>query len=158
MIEDPTERMSHIYVDADGCPVKQEIYRVAQRYRLEVTLVANSWMRAPDEGWLQLVVVDDCFDAADDWIVEHVIENDIVISGDIPLAARCLEKGARVIAPRGRIFTEDAIGEALAKRELVSHLRDLGTITGGPAPFDRKDRSLFLQRLDQVIQALRRGK
>ncbi len=147
-----------IYVDADGCPVKQEVYRVAERYGLKVTLVANSWMRHPDLDWLELVVTGDLFDAADDWIVEHVGENDIVICGDIPLADRCLKKGARVLSPTGKPFTEDDIGQALAMRELFSHLRDAGTMTGGPAPFENSDRSRFLQRLDEIIQAIRRKK
>ncbi len=151
-------RLLDIYVDADGCPVKQEVYRVAKRYGLKVILVANSWQRIPHEDWLELAVVEDLFDAADDWIVEHVTENDIVIAGDIPLASRCLKKGARVLGPRGRVFTEDSIGEALGTRELLSHLRDLGTQTGGPAPFENRDRSRFLQRFDEIIQAVRRGK
>ena len=150
--------MSEIFVDADACPVKQEIYRVAMRYVLKVTLVSNSSMRIPHEDWLTLVVVDGQFDAVDDWIVEHVTENDIVISGDIPLASRCLAKGAVVLDLRGGIFTEDNIGEAVASRELLSHLRDLGTITGGPAPLERRDRSRFLQRLDETIQTIRRRK
>ena len=147
--------MINIFVDADGCPVKQEIYRVARRYGLKVTLVSNSRMRTPQEDWLKVIVVEGQFNAADDWIVEHVGENDIVITGDIPLASRCLEKGAQVLAPTGRVFREEGIGDALATRELLSHLRDLGTITGGPAPFDKQDRSRFLQRLDETIQALR---
>ncbi len=147
-----------IFVDADGCPVKQEVYRVAKRYGLKVTLVSNSRMRSPHEDWLESVVVNGQFDAADDWIVEHVSENDIVISGDIPLASRCLEKGAQVLAPTGRVFTQDSIGEALASREFLSHLRDLGTLTGGPAPFEKRDRSRFLQRLDETIQAVRSRK
>jgi uncharacterized protein YaiI (UPF0178 family) len=102
------------------------------------------------------VVVEGQFDAADDWIVAHVTEKDIVISGDIPLAARCLDKGALVLGPRGHAFTEDSIGEALASRALLAHLRELGTITGGPAPFEQRDRSRFLQRLDEAIQAARR--
>ncbi len=150
--------MSDILVDADGCPVKQEIYRVAKRYEFRVTLVSNSWMRIPQEAWLKLVVVDGHFDAADDWIVGHVTERDIVISGDIPLASRCLAKGAVVLDLRGGVFTVDNIGEALASRELLSHLRDLGTITGGPAPFEKRDRSRFLQRLDETIQTIRRRK
>jgi uncharacterized protein YaiI (UPF0178 family) len=145
-----------IFVDADGCPVKQEVYGVAKRYGLKVTLVSNSWMRTPHADWLELVVVEGQFDAADDWIVEYVSEDDIVISGDIPLASRCLERGALVLGPTGRMFTEDNIGEALASRALLSHLRDLGTITGGPAPFENRDRSRFLQRLDETIQAVRR--
>lgn len=136
--------------------MKPEVYRVAQRYGLHVTVVANSWIRIPSEAWLELVVVEGQFDAADDWIVEHVVEKDIVISGDIPLAARCLEKGALVLGPRGHAFTEVSIGEALASRALLAHLRELGTITGGPAPFEQRDRSRFLQRLDATIQAARR--
>ena len=146
--------MPEIFVDADACPVKQEIYRVAKRYALRVTLVSNSWMRIPHEDWLRLVVVDGQFDAADDWLVEHVTENDIVISGDIPLASRCLAKGTVVLDLRGGAFTEDNIGEALSSRQLLSHLRDLGTITGGPAPLEKRDRSRFLQRLDATIQAI----
>jgi uncharacterized protein YaiI (UPF0178 family) len=148
----------NIFVDADGCPVKQEIYRVAKRYGLKVTLVSNSRMRTPHEDWLEIVVVEGQFNAADDWIVEHVSENDIVVTGDIPLASRCLEKDAQVLGPSGRIFTKESISEALASRELLSHLRDLGTITGGPAPFGKRDRSRFLQRLDETIQAARSRK
>ena len=147
-----------LYVDADGCPVKQEVYRVATRHALKVVLVANSWMRVPDRDDVELVVVDDQFDAADDWIVARAAEQDIVVTADIPMAARCLKKGARVLSPRGRVFTEDSIGEALANRDLLSHLRELGTITGGPAPFEKKDRSRFLQRLDEIIRAVQRGK
>ena len=150
--------MLDIFVDADGCPVKQEIYRVAKRYGLKVTLVSNSRMQTPQEDWLEIVIVDGQFNAADDWIVEHVSENDIVITGDIPLASRCLEKGAQVLAPTGRLFTRDSIGEALAGREFLSYLRDFGTITGGPTPFGKRDRSRFLQRLDETIQAVRSGK
>jgi uncharacterized protein YaiI (UPF0178 family) len=146
--------LPEIFVDADACPVKQEIYRVAKRYALRVTLVSNSWMRIPHEDWLRLVVVDGQFDAADDWLVEHVTENDIVISGDIPLASRCWAKGTVVLDLRGGAFTEDNIGEALSSRQLLSHLRDLGTITGGPAPLEKRDRSRFLQRLDATIQAI----
>ena len=147
-----------IFIDADGCPVKQEVYGVAKRYGLKVTLVSNSWMPTPRADWLDLVVVKGQFDAADDWIVEHVTKNDIVVSSDIPLASRCLEKGARVLAATGRVFTRDGIGEALARRELLSHLRDRGTLTGGPAAFEKRDRSRFLQRLDETIQAVRSKK
>ena len=148
--------MLDIFVDADACPVKQEVYRVANRYGLNVTLVSNSWMRSPPEDRINLVVVDGRLDAADDWIVEHVDENDIVISGDIPLASRCLDKGALVLGPSGRVFTDESIGEALATREFLSQLRELGTVTGGPAPFRKRDRSRFLQRLDETIQAVRK--
>ena len=137
--------------------MKPEVYRVAQRYGLSVTVVSNSRMRLPSQPRVDLVLVGEALDAADDWIAEHVGPGDIVISGDIPLAARCLEKGARVIDPRGREFTEDSIGDALGNRELFSYLRDLGAISGGPSSFSAKDRSRFLQRLDQVVQALRRG-
>jgi uncharacterized protein len=146
-----------IFIDADGCPVKQEVYRVAKRYGLRVTVVANSRLQIPNVDWIKLVVVEGQFDAADDWIIEHASANDIVISGDIPLAARCLEKGARVIGLRGDIFTSDSIGDALASRALLAHIRELGTITGGPAPLEKRDRSRFLQRLDETIQGLRRG-
>ena len=150
--------MSEILVDADSCPVKQEVYRVAKRYGLKVTVVANSPMHIPGEDWLKLVVVSHQFDAADDWIVEYITKNDIVISGDIPLASRCLKKGARVLGPNGHVFTEESIGDALATRDLKSHLRDIGIMTGGPAPFKKRDRSRFLQSLDGIIQAIRNGK
>ncbi|GAG17483.1 unnamed protein product [marine sediment metagenome] len=138
--------------------MKQEVYRVAKRYGLKVTLVANSQMQIPSEGWLKLVVVSDQFDAADDWIVEYITKDDIVISGDIPLASRCLKKGARVLGPNGCVFTDDSIGDALATRDLMSHLRDIGIMTGGPAPFEKRDRSRFLQSLDGIIQAIHNGK
>ncbi|MBX7258914.1 MAG: YaiI/YqxD family protein [Candidatus Hydrogenedentes bacterium] len=149
--------MVQIYVDADGCPVKDEVNRVAQRHGLSVTLVANSWMRAPQADWLSLVVVDDGFDAADDWIVEHAQPNDIVITADIPLASRCLKKGAAVLGPKGHPFTEASIGEVLATREIMAHLRESGVNTGGPAPFSKADRSRFLQQLDVMVHACLRA-
>jgi uncharacterized protein YaiI (UPF0178 family) len=145
-----------IFVDADGCPVKEEIYRVSRRHGLGATVVANARMRIPEEDGLTLVVVGDRFDAADDWIVEHAARDDIVITSDIPLASRCLRKGAVVLDQRGGAFTEDNIGAALSNRELLSHLRDLGTLTGGPSPFSARDRSRFLHRLDETIRAVRR--
>ena len=145
-----------LFVDADGCPVKEEVYRVAGRHGLEVHIVANSWMRVPDDDRVHSVVVEGGFDAADDWIVEQVAADDVVISADIPLASRCLAKGAAVLGPRGREFTDDNIGDALASRELQSHLRDMGNVTGGPPPFERRDRSRFLQRLEDIIQRIRR--
>ena len=146
----------HIFVDADACPVKQEIFRVAERCKLKVTLVANAWMRVPQNEWIALEVVGEGFDAADDRIVEQAEADDIVITADIPLASRCLEKEAKVIGPTGRPFTEDSIGEALATRELLAELRGAQQITGGPPPLTKRDRSYFLQQLDNVIQAIRR--
>jgi uncharacterized protein YaiI (UPF0178 family) len=146
-----------IFIDADACPVKQEVYRVAQRYGLHVTVVANSRIRIPYGNWVELVIVEGQFDAVDDWIVGHVAANDIVISADIPLAARCLDKEALVLGHRGDTFTRDSIGDALASRALLAHLRELGTMTGGPAPFENRDRSRFLQRLDETIQMVRRS-
>jgi len=146
----------HIFVDADACPVKPEVYRVASRYRLDVTLVANSWMRVQNERWISLEIVKEGFDAADDWIVEHVRPHDIVVTADIPLASRCLKEGARVIGPTGKPFTEDNIGQAVATRDLLSELRDAGEITGGSRPLKKRDRSRFLQQLDEVIQSIRR--
>ncbi len=148
--------MLHIFVDADACPVKREVYRVASRYRLDVTLAANSWMRVPNEPRVTLEVVADGFDAADDWIVERVQPDDIVITADIPLASRCLKEGARVIGPTGKPFTEENIGDAVAIRDLLSDLRGAGEITGGPPPLQKRDRSRFLQQLDNVIQSIRR--
>ena len=145
--------MIKIYVDADGCPVKDEVYRVARRYALKVYLVSNSPIRIPEEDLFELVIVKGQFDAADDWIVEHVSANDIAVSSDIPLAARCLAKGARVLDPKGRVFTQESIGGVLANRDLMAHLRDLGNFTGGPGPFAKRDRSRFFQSLDNVIQA-----
>jgi len=146
---------ARIIIDADGCPVKQEVYRVAERYGVNVVVVANSWMRTPQVDWLQLVVVEGRFDAADDWIAEQAGDRDVVVTADIPLAARCLKKGARVLGPRGHPFTEDSIGEALASRALLAHLRELGSITGGPASLDPRDRSRFLQKLDELVRELR---
>ncbi len=148
--------MLHIFIDADACPVKDEVYRVAGRCRLKVTLVANSWMRTPDERWIALEVVGDASDEADDWIVEHVEQSDIVITADVPLASRCVKAGARVIGPTGKPFTEDTIGEVLAPRDLLTELRGAGEVTGGPPPLNQRDRSRFLQQLDQVIQSIRR--
>lgn len=146
----------HIFVDADACPVKQEIYRVADRYCLAVTLVANAPMRVPHEPRVVLQVVKNGFDAADDWIAGHVQTGDIVVTADIPLASRCIKKGAGVIGPTGKSFTEDNIGMALAGRDLMAELRSTGDITGGPPPLNKRDRSRFLQQLDNLIQSIRR--
>ena len=148
----------HIYVDADDCAVKDEVFRVAKRYGLRVTLVANRGMYTSEDERIELVVVPDQLDAADDWIVEHVEADDIVICSDIPLASRCLEREARVINARGRRFTEDDIGAALASRELMKSLRESGVMTGGPKPFQKRDASQFLQCLDREVHAARKSR
>lgn len=149
--------MTRIYVDADACPVKDEVYRVAKRYGLRVSVVSNGRMRVPDDPLVEMVVVSGRFDAADDWIAERVTESDVAVTSDIPLASLCLAKGARVLDPKGRVFTEASIGDALSNRELMAYLRDSGAITGGPAPFEARDRSRFLQKLDDLVQAARKA-
>jgi uncharacterized protein YaiI (UPF0178 family) len=145
-----------IHVDADACPVKAEVARVAARYGLRVDFVANTRMAIPEGELFELVVVGrGNLDAADDRIAERVAEGDIVVTGDIPLASRCLAQGARVLDPKGRIYTPDSIGEALAGREIAAHLREIGGFTRGPAPFEKRDRSKFLERLDHLVQASR---
>ena len=150
--------MLHIYIDADACPVKSEVYKVATRYQLAVTLVANSFMRYPSADGVKLVVVDKGLNEADDWIVEQAGEDDIVITGDIPLAARCLDNGARVLGHKGKPFTPENVGESLATRHLLTQLREQGIMMGGPPPFAQKDRSMFLQKLDQMIQSIKRDR
>lgn len=145
--------MIRLFIDADGCPVKSEAFRVAKRRGLHVYVVSNTWQRIPRESSVELVVVNDQFDAADDWIVEHVERNDVVVTADIPLASRCLQKSARVIDPKGRVFDQASIGNALANRELAAFLREIGEKSGGPAPFQPADRSRFLQNFDNLIQA-----
>ena len=146
----------HVYVDADACPVKPEVYRVAERYQLGVTLVAASWMRIPPDPRITLEVVEAGFDAADDWIAERAGETSIVITADIPLAARCVAKGATVIGTTGIPFTESNIGDTLATRDLLATLRGAGEVTGGPAPFSPRDRSRFLQALDVAVHAVKK--
>lgn len=147
-----------IYLDADACPVKEEVYRVARRYDLKVYVVANSPLRVPAEAIITLTVVKGGFNAADDWIAERVSTGDITITDDIPLADRCLQRGARVLSHKGLEFTEDAIGNALATRALLEMLRQTGEIGGGPPPFAKADRSRFLAKLDETIHAIRRDK
>ncbi len=148
--------MLHIFIDADACPVKEEVYRVANRYGLDVTLVSNSWMRVPKEQRIVLKVVEKGLDVADDWIVEQVQPDDIVVTADIPLASRCMKKDARVIGSSGKPFTENNIGESVAIRDLLAELRGAGEITGGPPPLKKSDRSRFLHQLDEMIQSIRR--
>lgn len=167
--------MLEIFVDADACPVKEEVNRVARRYQLSVTYVANSQMRLPSayasstpgedlENLLpgvpkpvaKLIVVGGNPNAADDWIAEHVAANDIVVTGDIPLAYRCVQKGAKVLGNSGDVFDEQNIGHLLATRDLMAELRNDGTISGGgPPPFQKQDRSRFLHALDQIIQRIK---
>ena len=146
-----------IVVDADGCPVKDEVYRVARRFGAHVILVGNTWIGGPPQPWLERVVVGRGLDAADDWIAERAAPDTIVVTADIPLAARCVAAGARVVSPRGRVFTDANVGDALATRDLLQGLREGGLTTGGPAPFAPRDRSLFLQRLDELVRAAGRG-
>jgi uncharacterized protein len=141
-----------IHVDADGCPVKAEVLRVAKRCAVEVRLVANGGVDAPADPRVQCIVVPSGADVADDWIAEHAEPGDVVVTADVPLAARCVKKGAVVIHPTGRRFTEDDIGSALAMRDLLTRLRSEGERTRGPAPFSDRDRSEFLQTLDAVVQ------
>jgi uncharacterized protein YaiI (UPF0178 family) len=149
--------MLDIYIDADGCPVKDETYKVAERYQLKVFVVANKYLNVPQDSRVQMIVASSDFDAADDWIVEHAQQGDIVITADILLAERCVKKQVRAIGTKGIEFTEDSIGSAVATRELMQNLRHMGEVRGGPAPMDKKDRSKFLSTLDQVIQQLKRS-
>ena len=146
-----------IYVDADACPVKPEVYRVAERHSLKVFIVANSFINTPREPWIERVLVSDGFDAADNWIAGRAGTSDIVITTDVPLAHRCVTAGAAVIAPNGRPFTENSIGMALATRDLMQTLRESGEVTSGPRPFSPRDRSAFLSALDQAIVRLKRA-
>jgi hypothetical protein len=148
--------MTTLFVDADACPVKDEVYKVAQRYRLPVFVVSNSWIRVPQDKLISQVVVDAGPDIADDWIAERAGASDIVITADIPLADRVLKAGGQAIHPTGRVFTTDSIGAALASRGIGEHLRSMGEITGGPKPFVAADRSRFLQALDTAVVKARR--
>lgn len=150
--------MTLIYVDADACPVKDEVLRVAGRHGLKVFMVTNQWLRLPDDPLVELVQVPDGLDVADDWIAERAGTGDIVVTADIPLAARALERGAQALGPTGRPFTDNGIGMALAMRDLSAHLRDTGEIKGGGPSFSKKDRSNFLQALEQAVQTARRAR
>jgi len=146
-----------IYVDADACPVKAEVYRVAERHGLKVFVVTNSYIAVPREPWIERVVVGAAMDAADDWIAERAGPGDIVITADVPLASRGVKAGAAVIAPNGKIFDDDSIGMTLATRNLLHDLRGAGEITGGPKPFTPRDRSQFLSALDRAVVRIRRA-
>jgi uncharacterized protein len=147
--------LTDIYVDGDACPVREEIYRVAARLELDVFVVSNGSrpIRPPGTSNVKMVLVGDSANAADDWIAEHISAADVCVTSDIPLAARCLKNGARVVSPTGKHWTQANIGNALVGREISRHLRELGTNTRGPAPLTKRDRSRFLSALDTALQA-----
>lgn len=149
-------KVTEIFIDADACPVKEEVYRVARRYALKVWVVSNGGVRVPPDPLIQMVVVEAGPDIADNWIVERVDATDIVVTSDIPLAHRCLQKHAEVIGPTGKPFTPNSIGTAMAQRSIMEHLRASGEITGGPKPFSSADRSKFLQALDEAVNRQKR--
>ena len=156
-MEDVKQQASiRIFVDADACPVKPEVYRVAERYGLKVYVVANSFMAVPRHELIERVIVPEGPDLADDWIVERAGANDIVITADIPLAGRCVRNKATVIGPTGKPFTDDSIGMALATRDLLTDLRSAGATTRGPPPLSRQDLSRFLSALDLAVVRLLR--
>ena len=149
--------MTVIYVDADACPVKLEIVRVAERHGAPVHFVSNAWMRLPEGPLVHRVVVPEGPDAADDWIATRIAARDVAVTADIPLAARCLKAGARVVGPTGKPFTQAGIGMALAMRDLSRHLRETGEGGNYNAGFTRGDRSRFLQALEEAMQAIKRS-
>lgn len=157
MTSNPPARFENrLFIDADACPVKDEVYKVAERYGLHVFVVANSFINTPRVPWIERVIVDAGPDIADDWIADQALARDIVITSDIPLARRALDKGALVLTSNGRAFTPDSIGAALASRDVGEHLRSIGEVTRGPAPFGPADRSRFLQALDAAVHRARR--
>jgi uncharacterized protein len=155
-MEEPERPAIRIFVDADACPVKNEVYRVAERYGLKVFIVANSFMNVPRSDMIERVMVKEGPDVADNWIAERAGERDIVITADIPLADRSVKKGATVISPTGKPFDDDSIGMALATRDLLTDLRSAGAATRGPPPLSRQDISRFLSALDLAVTRLKR--
>jgi len=146
--------MVEIYIDADACPVKDEALKVIARHNIKIHFVSNQWLRLPQSQLINIVVAPEGPDEADNWIADHITENDICVTGDIPLADRCIKKGASVLNHNGKIFTTDSIGMALATRDLMTHLRDTGTMEGGGGPaFTKNDRSRFLSALETAVQA-----
>jgi len=145
-----------IFIDADACPVKDEVYKVAARYGLKTFVVSNSFIQIPRTALIERMIVDAGPDVADDWIAERTEPGDIVVTNDIPLADRVLKAGGAAIAPNGRAFTPDSIGSALAQRSIMEHIRSTGEITGGPKAFAAADRSRFLQALDEAVNRERR--
>ncbi|MGY3359563.1 uncharacterized protein YaiI (UPF0178 family) [Bradyrhizobium sp. GM0.4] len=150
------QNTTRIYVDADACPVKDEIYRVAGRHGLPVSVVAGNFIRVPQDPLIERIAAGASMDAADDWIAERAGPGDIVITSDIPLASRCVKAGADVIASNGKAFTEESIGMTLAVRNLMTDLRSAGEVTGGPKSYSPRDRSTFLSKLDQTIRRIQR--
>jgi uncharacterized protein YaiI (UPF0178 family) len=148
--------LTRIYVDADACPVKDEIYRVALRLGVPVSIVAGNFIRVPEDPLIERVAAGSGMDAADDWIAERARAGDVVVTADIPLASRCVKAGAEVIAPNGKPFTEQSIGMTLAVRNLMTDLRSSGEVTGGPKSFAPRDRSTFVSALDQAIRRIQR--
>ncbi len=149
--------MITIYIDADACPVKDEVYKVAGRHGLKTLVVANSFINVPRDPLIERVGVSDAPDAADDWIAERACPGTIVITADVPLAARAVKAGAEVLSPSGKPFTENSIGMALATRNLMADLRETGAVTGGLKPFSARDRSAFLQALQASVMRLKRA-
>lgn len=148
--------MLNIYVDGDACPVKEQVFRVAERHDLKVYLVSNTWHRIGANPFVEQVVVSQGPDVADDWIAERIGDGDIIITSDIPLADRCIKNAAYAIAPNGKQFTPDSIGMALAVRNLMTDLRETGEVTGNNARFTKQDRSRFLSQLETQIMAIKR--
>jgi uncharacterized protein YaiI (UPF0178 family) len=148
--------MTVFYIDADACPVKEEVFRVARRYGIRTVVVSNGWINLPREPLIEQIVVDAGPDVADDWIAERAGPGDVVVTSDIPLAERCLKAGAQALRPDGREFTPDSIGSALAGRAIGEHLRSIGAVTSGPPPFSAASRSAFLQALDRAVVRARK--
>ncbi|MDP4796056.1 MAG: YaiI/YqxD family protein [Rhodospirillales bacterium] len=149
--------MVTIYIDADACPVKDETIQVAARHNLKTIMVCDGGIRPSANPMVELVIVTQGADAADDWIAEHIQKSDVCVTNDIPLASRCMDQGALAIKPNGELFTENGIGMALANRELMQGLRETGQITGGPRPYSKADRSAFLNKLETTVQAALRS-
>ena len=157
MADGSGERRHRVFLDADACPVKEQVYRVVARYGVPLLVVANTPLRLPPQAGIELVVVPGSPDAADDWIVERARPGDLVLTADVPLAARVVGAGVRCLDFRGGEFSPSRVGDALAARDLAAHLRDLGVSTGGPPPFSPRDRSRFASALDAAVGRLARS-
>jgi hypothetical protein len=150
--------MTEVYIDADACPVKEETLRVTRRHRLKTYIVSDGGVRPERDQLVEMIYVASGEDAADDWIAENIARGDVCVTNDVRLAARCIDAGAKAIKPNGEAFTEAGIGMAVANRNLMADLRETGTVTGGPRPFSKADRARFLDRLEQLVRAARRGR